>query len=286
MAGDAGFRAYWRRVHRRAFADATRTLGLESRAQVVIKSIATIAIILALLFWGSEDASIDEIIVRVAIVSCFLISLLGVYAWNFVGVPSQMEREAQSTINELREHIVELEEDPAAALEFDFRPEDNKFLALSPAGSGTGSARYAIGRVATKNLYDTEPVPNVRTVLIHYRTSGEGPYITLDIWLTSYSSGLQVEDVPPRQSVTYDLFRVGFEDGKYTLDLGPNRAGQYKRVPLGRYRLKITAASTKQGVPHLPSFFLLSLNEHGEVEYGPWRDVDRHIRRKINLDLD
>lgn len=166
-------------------------------------------------------------------------------------------------------------------LEFDFRPHDNKYLELVEAPAGGGVREYMVGRVAAKNSSETETLLAVRTVLINFRREGDVGYTTLDFRLTSYSSGLQTEDVPPRQSVTYDLFRISRENGAIRLELGPDIRGRYRSVPLGRYLLKITASTTKPEVRHLPAFFILDVNERGEVEYGPSADATARIRRTV-----
>ena len=60
-------RSYWCGVHRQAFAEAAKAVGLDSRVRIVSGALVVVVILLCLAFWGSADASRDEAIVRLAI---------------------------------------------------------------------------------------------------------------------------------------------------------------------------------------------------------------------------
>jgi hypothetical protein len=60
-------RDYWRYIHTLALAEAAHAVQLESRARLVTAAIAVIVALGCLAFWGSADASRDELIVRAAI---------------------------------------------------------------------------------------------------------------------------------------------------------------------------------------------------------------------------
>src|SRR5262245_7488049 len=86
-------RAYWCIVHRRAFAETAKALGLESRTRIVMGTLIVVVILLCLAFWGSSDASRDEAIVRLAIAG-IVICLFPFVAWKLVSTPARMHEEA------------------------------------------------------------------------------------------------------------------------------------------------------------------------------------------------
>jgi hypothetical protein len=53
---------YWSFICRRAFKEACETAYLDTRERVVIAGAVVISGILALVFWGSSDASRDEMV--------------------------------------------------------------------------------------------------------------------------------------------------------------------------------------------------------------------------------
>ena len=85
---------YWRQVHRRAFADAAHELHIESRGRLVIALISALAAVVALFFWGSADASRDEMIARAGLASVVILLFPFVYLWKFLGAPARMAEES------------------------------------------------------------------------------------------------------------------------------------------------------------------------------------------------
>lgn len=92
---------YWRHVHRLALKATRKNLGLEFRAQIVIRALLAIAVICALALWGSGDASLDEMITRGVVIS-FVIALFPLlYVWQFVSIPAALDKEKTGRIGEL-----------------------------------------------------------------------------------------------------------------------------------------------------------------------------------------
>ncbi|HEX8168652.1 MAG TPA: hypothetical protein VF601_23060 [Beijerinckiaceae bacterium] len=86
-------RDYWRHIHRLAFAEAADTLGLESRARIATGAIAVLVALGCLAFWGSADASRDELIARVAIGGVIVALFPFIYAWKLIQVPAKLDAE-------------------------------------------------------------------------------------------------------------------------------------------------------------------------------------------------
>ena len=80
-------REYWRRVHKRAFADTLGLLGLGSGGQIVLKGAIGVGAVIALLFFGSSDAARDEFVVRLFFAGLIVFAIPLVYAWSFVAAP-------------------------------------------------------------------------------------------------------------------------------------------------------------------------------------------------------
>lgn len=276
---------YWGRVHRRAVREAARSLGLDSREQIVIKAVVTVAVIGVLSYWGSEDAPFDEILsfgARLAVL--VLLILPAIYLWKFVKIPPKMEQEAKEEFSEelnfLNQRMTILESEREQILSFEFRGEDNKFLETVPFQEGENLVGYKVGRVAVKNLSHTTMVRNLRVKLVHYWEDGGPIFQTVDILLRSYSSGDTVEDVGARGNVTCDLFRVPQGENTTHIDLGPYPNGNYKQIPTGKYRLKITASSAD--TPSISQFFLLHVKENGEIIYRRWIEAESlHVRTRL-----
>ena len=79
--------------------------------------------------------------------------------------------------------------------------------------------------------------------------------------------------------MTCNLFRVRNKDQISNFELGPYPDGLYKQVPIGKYRLKITASSAD--TPSISQFFLLDIKANGEIMYRPWREAETtHVMTK------
>ena len=68
-------------------------LGLESRARIVTGGIAVLVALGCLTFWGSSDASRDELIARVAIGAAIIGLFPFVYTWKLIEVPAKLDAE-------------------------------------------------------------------------------------------------------------------------------------------------------------------------------------------------
>jgi hypothetical protein len=88
-------RTYWGGVHRKAFREAAKMLGLESPVKIACGAFIVLAVLVGLAFWGSADATRDEAIVRIAIA----LSLIGLfpffYLWQMVSIPARMHAETK-----------------------------------------------------------------------------------------------------------------------------------------------------------------------------------------------
>lgn len=273
-----GSAAYWKRIARRAWTNTTTGhqhwkahIGFRAGAAFIFGTVVFFATL-------GKDKVMEELQVWAAYT---LAAGAALFIWelirNFFRAPAEMEREAKQTaqaqIDELRERLEQLEDKRSQVLHFDFRPEDNKYLENLESGW--------IGRVAVKNTSETDAVLNLKTKLVHYWADGVPSYHTLDINLSSYSTDTQTEDVPSRGNVTYNLFRVDGVGRNRTLSLGPRADGSYEVIPLGRYRLKITAFQTNG--PRLAQWFLLDVKDSGKPEYRPWKPGDSvHELKKIS----
>ncbi len=91
---------YWVRVRDQAFADTCQTLGLVSRQQIMIKAAIVLVVLLALAFWGSEDAASDEIILRLTLGGLSVFAFPLVYAWKLAAVPAGFDDAKNKIIEE------------------------------------------------------------------------------------------------------------------------------------------------------------------------------------------
>jgi hypothetical protein len=77
-------RQYWRFVARRAAIETAAVLRIHSREQIAAWVAVGILAILALAFWGSEDAAWDEIVLRGAFASIILLTLPFIFIWKML----------------------------------------------------------------------------------------------------------------------------------------------------------------------------------------------------------
>jgi len=90
---------YWRRVRNRARAEALRAIGWESREKLIMSALGVLAALLALTFWGSADASRDELIARLGIALILVFGFPIVWALRMLRLPAEMETEQQVAAN-------------------------------------------------------------------------------------------------------------------------------------------------------------------------------------------
>jgi hypothetical protein len=161
MVGD-----YWRRVHRRAFASAAERIGLTTWERVVLNVLLVAGAIAALLFWGSADASRDELIVRIAFVTLIILVFPLFYLREFMIAPAKMEAEARDLAalieKQLRGEIGSLEADKDN-LKIQMTPEiatrspiylKLKFQLEPDKGNLSPMDRIKVGLEALQNLTD------------------------------------------------------------------------------------------------------------------------------------
>jgi len=265
---------YWIRVFKHAYSQ-TITKDAYWRSHLGWGAVAAFGIGAALFwYWEGWDKTVEQWNVWIAFsAAAGIFLLIGALLLNIFRAPSDLEHRIKkqylAKIRRLEDRITHLENSQQQLLEFDFRPEDNKFL--QSVFIGRNLAPDVVGRVAVKNTSKSLPVSDVETTLIHYWRDGACRYVTTEIPLSSYSTGETRDSIPPRRSITYDLFRISGADNKM-IALGPRPDGTFERIPTGRYRVKITASSTS--TPSLSRFFLLELHPSGEIEYRPWRPGD------------
>lgn len=81
-----------------------------------MRILIAIAIMAALLFWGSDDASRDEMVVRGAIIAFVGLAFPLTYVWKFICEPAQMDartrEDYQNEIVQLKERLAHLENKP------------------------------------------------------------------------------------------------------------------------------------------------------------------------------
>lgn len=114
-------REYWIRVASEAARRTLAALGLVSWEQIVIKGLIAIAIILALIFFGSTDASRDEMVVRVAIIAIIVLLFPIIFVWNLVGLPPELDRQGRDKIGALDKRL-----EPKLDIQFD--ESDERFV--------------------------------------------------------------------------------------------------------------------------------------------------------------
>jgi len=101
-------RKYWRDMAQKSFVEARELLGLNSRLRVLMSATVVLAIVLALLFWGSEDAANDEILARVAAAAVVIIFFPVIWGWRFICAPAETNNEKNTQIEALEHRNKEL----------------------------------------------------------------------------------------------------------------------------------------------------------------------------------
>lgn len=91
--------------------------GFTTKGQFVMRMLIAVAIMAALLFWGSEDASRDEMVVRGAAIATIGLLFPLSYFWNFVRSPAEMSNDAErrfdAEVNTLNARLERLENERA-----------------------------------------------------------------------------------------------------------------------------------------------------------------------------
>lgn len=91
---------YWGEISKRSAFAAAESVGFDTRDRIMIKALAAIAILFALAFWGSEDASRDEVVARLALAAIVIFIFPLLYLWNLVRVPPKLHNEKVAQIGE------------------------------------------------------------------------------------------------------------------------------------------------------------------------------------------
>jgi hypothetical protein len=104
---------FWSVVHTQAIQATRRLLGLESVAAIVIRALITIAIVAALMLWGSDDAANDEMIFRSVAAGLVILLAPFVYAGNFVRFLPAPARASHEKLTALEGHLAALKSQKA-----------------------------------------------------------------------------------------------------------------------------------------------------------------------------
>jgi hypothetical protein len=123
-----------------------------------------------------------------------------VWAWKFIKMPGKMDYE-------LREQIATLENRLKPALQFTWRPEENKFLEVVekrstfPAGARTVKLHNSVkvGRVAIKNMSYAESIIGAHVSLVNYESGAKEKYISVDKRLIARSTGEPIVNLDHRR---------------------------------------------------------------------------------------
>lgn len=99
----------WRTASERAWVKTCKALGFDAQEGVVIRFILAIAAVGGLLFWGSDDAGSDELILR-GVLSAFIIFMFPVlYVWKFFHESGAAFEETQNQISRQNSEIEALQ---------------------------------------------------------------------------------------------------------------------------------------------------------------------------------
>ena len=100
---------YWVSVHKRAWRDAGKSVGLESRERVVLLLLIQTLIGLALWFALGNSALQSTIWGRVATAGIPFLLLPAIYLWKLLGTPGRMSAEAEAVIAALQADKLDLQ---------------------------------------------------------------------------------------------------------------------------------------------------------------------------------
>ena len=247
---------YWWRVSKRAFSEAAAFF-LDSWWHIVIGAIGIILALIGLYYLGSPDAFRDESIVRVALAVAAILPIPLFFLLKLVSLPASMEKDATSAANTrhdaLAVRVEDLERRLKPSMRFEYNDTDNKFLETTTVYLNGGRVReYQIGRVAIRNTSEAESVENVEITLIHYMIDGSDVYKTIDKKLMANSIAEPIVDLHASRAENFNLFRIRDKPNRAHIELGPFVDSSYQQVPLGKYRIKVTASG--KGSPPIQSF--------------------------------
>jgi hypothetical protein len=244
--------------------ETAKLLHLDSLEQVVTKGLVALAIVLALAFWGSGDATHDEIIARTAGIALVALLFPIVYLYKWYSVPASMANEEAARYDELRMAV-------EPNVDFMWRENDNKFLEAGTARIHGRNVRAKMGRVAVKNMSLSTSRSGIEVSLIHYIRNGEVQYTTVAKKLIANSIGQAVVELHSMCEETFNVFFVQetnnrayfgrFADGTLSNHLEP-----------GAYKVKITASG--RDMRRIDRYYLLEFRDYAHVMFRPWKVGD------------
>jgi hypothetical protein len=250
--GFAMVRAYWCIVHRRAFAETAKALGLESRARIMMGALIVVVILLCLAFWGSSDASRDEAIVRLAIAGTVIGLFPFVYAWKLVSTPARMHEEAmQGAVQKLQSLLVEYSpEHPEHSYQYCHdraHPETRKTTRLYRISVTNKFGRQTSGRLMVQAVRD-----KFGNILDFTRQSLRSPEATNgDFTLNN------------EQSIFFDVVAYYKGDPKQVFVCGSIGGAHY---PIDLAPFTISIEITGEGVPQQKRY-RFNFDENGELTF-------------------
>lgn len=106
--------SYWRDATNFAWADTVSALHLNSPVGFMIWIATTLVVLAGLSFWGSADASNDELLTRAFLAAVALGAIPFVFAWNFINMPPKMHKDLRDWTKELEVAILGTENKDAA----------------------------------------------------------------------------------------------------------------------------------------------------------------------------
>ena len=107
---------YWKSVISLAWANTVTELRLNSAVGFILWIIGTISVLASLFFWGSADASRDELVTRISLALAMLGAVPLFFTWKFIGTMPRMHRAIRDWAKELEEAIIEASEADDAIL--------------------------------------------------------------------------------------------------------------------------------------------------------------------------
>ena len=242
--------AYERRVIRRAAHDWLAFFGLPGLGLYLVA--VAFGFTLVHLFLG-QDSMREAIWIWALTAAC---PALFVLLWYLCRSSAMIDRDQQGRIASLEERL-------APRLKFTWRPGDSKYLERIERTDGT--VGYSIiGRVAIKNLSDSDSVRGLEVSLINYRSSDGLAPKTIDKNLINNATAEQRGALHAKREANFNMFKRDSDSSR--LVLGPFVGEPMYDLAPGTYFLKVTASA--DNMRREDALFLLEFDAHGAVKFA------------------